>query len=389
MFSSSFIIGISYAVLGVNIFVILLALSNRHKTHIQYLLLLCFAHLMTVIYDIYEISYWWQSAPHLYNFYLPFTYLIAPSIFLYIHSLIHSQCSPGFKLKSPHWLGFVVVMILCVPYFSLNSTIKLNRLMAEAGTLEHLGMITVGPFLAILLLIPFSVYYLAKTLKLINDNMLNIKAFFSDIRNKNLSGIRLTIIVFMLTLIITALQLFLPDSLTDLKMWQIMYSLFGYASFTVFSLLSIQQKPIVIDHLGLATIKESDLSSNTYQKSQLSQSEIIEIKKKLLDSMSVSRLYLVPGLTLRQLADEINVSQNKISQVLNNFIHEGFYDFINRRRIEDAKNKIIEGNQSILEIAYAVGFNSKSAFNTAFKKYNGLTPSQFKKDPNQSKLNKS
>jgi AraC-like DNA-binding protein len=61
--------------------------------------------------------------------------------------------------------------------------------------------------------------------------------------------------------------------------------------------------------------------------------------------------------------------------------NQNFRDFINKYRIEESKfllkNKS-NGNKTILEIAYEVGFNSKSAFNAAFKKFTGLTPKEYR-----------
>ena len=59
-----------------------------------------------------------------------------------------------------------------------------------------------------------------------------------------------------------------------------------------------------------------------------------------------------------------------------------FFDFINQFRIDEARSilKNPEKKQfTVLEILYEVGFNSKSSFNTAFKKHTGLTPTQYRK----------
>ena len=59
-------------------------------------------------------------------------------------------------------------------------------------------------------------------------------------------------------------------------------------------------------------------------------------------------------------------------------------DFVNEFRIKEAKSILKDPSKkefTVLEILYEVGFNSKSSFNTAFKKHTGLTPTQFRKKP--------
>jgi AraC-like DNA-binding protein len=72
----------------------------------------------------------------------------------------------------------------------------------------------------------------------------------------------------------------------------------------------------------------------------------------------------------------------QVSQLLNTKLNRKFFDFINQYRINEAK-RILSGPEgkvkNIMQIAYDVGFNSKSSFNTAFKKFAGTSPSKFKK----------
>ena len=68
--------------------------------------------------------------------------------------------------------------------------------------------------------------------------------------------------------------------------------------------------------------------------------------------------------------------------MINSKFGQNFYDFVNHYRIEEAKSIMVsntDDKKTILEILYEVGFNSKSAFNNAFKKNTGKTPSEFKR----------
>jgi YesN/AraC family two-component response regulator len=85
---------------------------------------------------------------------------------------------------------------------------------------------------------------------------------------------------------------------------------------------------------------------------------------------------------LKTLAERLGVHYNYLSQIINEQFKQNFNDFINKYRIEEAK-KILKtpsgSEKTILEIAYETGFYSKSVFNTAFKKFTGKTPSEFRK----------
>jgi YesN/AraC family two-component response regulator len=99
--------------------------------------------------------------------------------------------------------------------------------------------------------------------------------------------------------------------------------------------------------------------------------------------METEKPFTYSSLKLNQLAKMIGTTPNYLSQVINEERDQNFYNFVNGYRIEEAKRMIQDpANEQVtlLSIAYDVGFNSKSAFNTAFKKYTGTTPSQFRKN---------
>jgi AraC-like DNA-binding protein/nuclear transport factor 2 (NTF2) superfamily protein len=122
-------------------------------------------------------------------------------------------------------------------------------------------------------------------------------------------------------------------------------------------------------------------SVNKYAKSGLTSSQLLAHKQRLDQIMQSREEYLRPDLTLPKLAETVGCSVNNLSQVINSGFGTSFFDYLNRYRIEHAR-KLLEnsGNQgsAILTIAFTVGFNSNSAFYSAFKKYVGMTPAQYR-----------
>jgi len=103
---------------------------------------------------------------------------------------------------------------------------------------------------------------------------------------------------------------------------------------------------------------------------------------RLLAHISEYKPYLNPDLSLRDLANQIDIHPNQLSWILNNSIGLNFNEFINQYRIEAFKlNAKAQENENITieGLAYESGFNSKTVFNSYFKRETGLTPRQFLK----------
>lgn len=89
--------------------------------------------------------------------------------------------------------------------------------------------------------------------------------------------------------------------------------------------------------------------------------------------------FLDPDLTLAQLADQLALTPRELSELLNQALGVHFFDFVNQYRVQYAQTLLSAPNpETITEILHAAGFNSKSSFNTAFKKHTGMTPSAFR-----------
>jgi AraC-like DNA-binding protein len=85
---------------------------------------------------------------------------------------------------------------------------------------------------------------------------------------------------------------------------------------------------------------------------------------------------------LSGLSKQINESSHHVSQVINEKLNKNFFEILAFYRVEHAKKLIREDKKAKLtveELAELVGYNSKSSFNIAFKKYSLKTPSEYRK----------
>ena len=128
-----------------------------------------------------------------------------------------------------------------------------------------------------------------------------------------------------------------------------------------------------------STLVHGDLAKK-YAGSLMRPGESEALSIKIAKVLAEDRLFLDPELTLEDLSNAIGASSRKVSQTINERMGKNFFDLINMHRIAAAKKIFTDRKDpklTVLEVMYEVGFNSKSSFNTQFKKRTGLTPSEF------------
>lgn len=112
-------------------------------------------------------------------------------------------------------------------------------------------------------------------------------------------------------------------------------------------------------------------------QNDLMDSQIIALKKY----MNEKEPFLDPSLTIQELSNQINIPVRDLSILINHHMNQHFFDFVNEYRIQKAMSILKDPSKNeftVLEILYEVGFNSKSSFNTSFKKYTNLTPTAYR-----------
>ncbi|MFK7972734.1 MAG: adenylate/guanylate cyclase domain-containing protein [Bacteroidia bacterium] len=123
-----------------------------------------------------------------------------------------------------------------------------------------------------------------------------------------------------------------------------------------------------------------ELSGSRYRKPLLDENSIEQYRKQLTELMDLEKPFLNPTLTLRDLADIMNIPANHLSQLLNEGFDKNFAEYVNAYRLEAFKEKVADPklrHLTILALAFESGFNSKTVFNTFFKKTMSMTPKAY------------
>jgi len=158
-------------------------------------------------------------------------------------------------------------------------------------------------------------------------------------------------------------------------------------------ILLLNSEPIlksIRNHQRFKKIMTQAISDNNnytpqkrYKQSLLKNDEITNYVKELEKIMMDYKLYLNPDLSLKDLASYLELPTNYVSQLLNQGFNKNFSEYINTFRLNEFKKRVVlEENKelTIMAIAYDSGFNSKTVFNTFFKKSEGITPNTYLKN---------
>ncbi len=119
-----------------------------------------------------------------------------------------------------------------------------------------------------------------------------------------------------------------------------------------------------------------------YYKSTIDQQQRLLHLEKLQAYLKTEKPFLDQKISLGDLAEALELSSNTLSQVINESLNQNFHDLLNDFRLQEVKKKLSDPSQNhktILALAFESGFQSKASFNRIFKKTEGATPSEFRK----------
>ncbi|HLO60916.1 MAG TPA: helix-turn-helix domain-containing protein [Bacteroidales bacterium] len=221
-------------------------------------------------------------------------------------------------------------------------------------------------------------FYVFASYLRIRKHQKRIELFSSNTAEINLNWLKY-IIVLILSLFLTVSLYNLIFAGSELNV--VMNLIFLFVIFSI-AYYSLRQKEIFpFNENQTRDIISLDNPDEITKKKIVSDQELIRYKSELNKLMSEKKPFTDSELNLIKLAGLLDVTPHQLSYIINSGFNENFFQFINKFRVERAKQLLTSNslnNYSIMGIAFESGFNSKTAFNLTFKKITNLTPSEYK-----------
>ncbi len=328
--------------------------------------LLCNAAPLVVTLLLRANPNWRMNAPIIFGWIYFFDFLMGPLVYFYTRALAFKD----FRLKKQELLhaipGLVFLAYLPIRYVYLHGAIRVEP--SHSAIFLRWEQVIITVVVHILMIV-----YGILSVRVLKYYSVEIKKVVSSIERINLDWLRFILIsfgIFWFAVIVHCIYFFFTKSPIPFLIVGTVVYLFIVVNIIIFK--GWKQPQL------FAGIEETP----RYKNSPLTETDIREYCLLLERYMKEEKPFLVNSLTLDSLAEKISIPARYLSQVINERYNKNFFDFINSYRVEEAKDYLrmsYKKKMTVLQILYEVGFNSKAAFNRAFSKYTGMSPTEFKK----------
>lgn len=295
-------------------------------------------------------------------FWLPIHFLqfLTPIVFYYS---IAYYANPNYKFKKRdlvHMTFPIILLIILVikQFYRENSNIN-NSLNA--------------------LVIIQAFYFIILSYIKIQKHKKRILLFSSNTIQIDLKWLELIILaIFSLVIFIGCYNLLFVEADLNLSANSVSLLIVFFISYNVLK----QKEVFLLNENERSLIISDEEQAEKEKRKVISDDELEGLKIRLIELMEEQKPFLDSELSLTQLADLMNLTPHQLSYLINAGFDDNFFLFVNRYRVQRVKELLLgkqNDHMTILGIAFESGFNSKTSFNTTFKKISGQTPSGFKK----------
>ncbi|APG65636.1 DNA-binding protein [Tenacibaculum todarodis] len=298
-----------------------------------------------------------------------FSFFQMPVLYFYVLSVCYSD----FKLKPKHLLHtipFFIANILLIPrFYAVNQELKI-KLWEDYNSIWELIYVHISIELQFIIYIILIFILLNRYKKIYQQN-------FSDTGSKAFDWLfQFTLVSAIIhsVVIVKNFLKYIDNRENTFESVQLLVSILGLIVICWYVLKALKY-PQLFNAVDSKTALVSS-SKNIFKNENNKEIE------RLTSYMKTEKPYLNPSLSIRNLAEELKMNSRDVSVLINQNLNQHFFDFVNEYRIKEAMEILKNPSKSkhtVLEILYEVGFNSKSSFNTAFKKHTGKTPTEFRK----------
>ena len=370
------------SIIGViSVFVLLLLaiflLTVKTNNKLSNKLFAVFLILTAVNFSGWFVPLFLSNASNLMMFRSTVSFLEMPFFYFYVLSV----CYEDFELKPKHLLHavpFVFINLLFLPRFYLADVAGKTEFLANNLYLVETHIRNVAGNIQWLSYIGLVLYTLNRFKKIYRENyaeasfqihkwLFQITIIF--IVAGTFASLKKYIVYTSFNWTFGWLQISVGIVALSVTCWFVLKALYSPELFR-----GVDSSLETVDNL----IQQKESTEDTSQKDATT-NPVIE---RLKNYMENEKPYLDSSLTLQKLAEQMEMSSRDLSILINHELGQHFFDFVNKYRVEEAR-RILENKEksdlTVLEILYEVGFNSKSSFNTAFKKHTNLTPTQYRR----------
>lgn len=336
---------------------------------------------------------WYDEQPYRnFLFYAPTNtaWLLGPVMFIYIQSFLN----PGYRFRGKQWLHFLpyaIYLLAHIIIFILDKVVKISPpVLVEEVDPDYTEFVKFpGLIINMIYAVAAIRYYM-----LYRRLMLQVVSYAEWVRFKWIRNFLFAFLLFIaITTVFVVIGFFTKVYYKGSWWYYLSFALIFYsiaingysnriAPAIAFQPKFIQNRPAIYlgyssgnndnDNLAFVDISEEAKTSNLV----LSEDDR-KIKDKLLAKMAEEKLYEDQELNLLSLAKYMGTNPSVLSRVINRGCSLNFNDFVNEYRVSAIQKLFLDNRhkkETLLSLAYEVGFNSKATFNRAFQKITGCSP---------------
>ncbi|MEZ5147013.1 MAG: helix-turn-helix domain-containing protein [Bacteroidales bacterium] len=300
--------------------------------------------------------------------------LNAPFLFVYVYFLTSPKAKFNPK-KLLHLIPFVLYNLYLASFLYFKSPAERYDFFHETSLADRPLLFKIFEGLMIIIM----PVYVVGIVRYLRKHLQDLRNRFSCRDKIDLSWVNyllISVVVLWTVIIVTKIvtgyynDMKYNDTLLTMYYFElIIIVIIGYFGF---------HQEVILGKFYDPNIKDKQVKK--YSSSGLSEDGADLARTKLINFMDQEKPYLISDLTLDKLSEMVHIPAHHISQVINDKLDKNFYEFVNHYRVKEVK-RLIEENHgekyTLLSIAHDSGFNSKSTFNSIFKKYTHLTPKEY------------
>ena len=363
-------------------------LARRQKDRVANRLLaaLVGALSLMLLLGVLERRWGLSSHPHLLALTTPLPFLFGPLLYLYVAALTR----PAARFEARwlfHGLPFAADVLFLLEGFYLKSGPE-KLALAQAYLAGH-GSPALR-FFEVLPTVQATGYLLASWVAL-RRYARKIESYFSDIERIDLRWLMGMVLAHAAVWsIVIANRVLRAAGVTPASLQGLSQAIQVGSALVVFATgyVSLWQPELFEKAQAARAAEPARRPLPKYQRNRVDDLEAAELARKLIAHTTDRKPYRDAALTLQALADAVGATPHMLSQVLNLHLRKSFFFFVNSYRTEDlmaALEDPAQGHRGVLDLALEAGFNSKSTLNSFFKRYTGVTPTEFRESRSAAK----